>query len=47
MAWQQNLFSNLLVVFILLAIVIIAYLKVKKLTLPEFFREIREATSSE
>lgn len=45
MAWQENLFSNLLVVGILLALFIIVYCKMKNITLPELIKEIKEATS--
>jgi len=40
--WKENLFSNLLVIFILLTLGIIAYCKIKNVTLVELIREIRE-----
>ena len=43
--WQENLFSNLLVVFILVTLVAIVYCKVKKITMVELFKEIREVLS--
>lgn len=42
MTWQQNLFSNLLVIFILLTLAIVMYCKLKDKTLLEFFKEIKE-----
>lgn len=43
--WQQNLLSNLLVIGILLALFIIIYCKVKDITFPEFFRQVKEVVS--
>jgi len=45
--WQQNLFSNLLVIFILLALFIIIYCKIKGQTLLDIFRGLKEAMSPE
>lgn len=45
MTWQQNLFSNLLVVFILLALAAIVYCHVRKITLIELAKEIKEIIS--
>jgi len=42
MTWQENLFNNLLVIAIFLIIGIVAYCKLKKKTLIELFKEIRE-----
>ena len=39
--WQNNLFSNLLVIFVLLALFIIIYTKIKNITLLEMIKEIR------
>jgi len=44
--WQENLFSNLLVAFILLTLLVIVYCKVTKKTLPDLIRELRESVSS-
>lgn len=41
--WKENLFSNLLVIFILLTLGIIAYCKIKDVTLVELIKELREA----
>jgi hypothetical protein len=46
MAWQENLFSNLLVISILLGLTIMIYCKIAKKTLTELIIEIREAFSS-
>jgi len=45
MAWQQNLFNNLLVIFILLTLAIIIYCKVRNRSLVDFFREVKEIMS--
>jgi hypothetical protein len=42
MVWQSNLFNNLLVVFILTALAVIVYCSVKKVTLLELFKDIKE-----
>lgn len=42
--WQENLFSNLLVVTIFLTLGLMIYCKVTKKTLIELIKEIREAT---
>lgn len=42
MTWQQNLFNNLLVIFILTSLGIIVYTRVKGINLVEFFKEIKE-----
>jgi len=42
MVWQQNLLNNLLVIGILLTIFAIIYCKLKKITMVEMFKEIRE-----
>ena len=47
MTWQENLFSNLLVLFILGALVVIVYCKVKNVTMGELFKELREAMADE
>jgi len=41
--WQQNLFSNLLVFFIILSLIVIVYCKVKNVTLTELIKQIRGA----
>jgi len=41
MTWQNNLFSNLLVLFILTVLFIIIYCKVTNKTLMDFFREVK------
>jgi len=46
MTWQENLFSNLLVVGILVTLMIILYLKIANKTLSEFIREIKEMFST-
>jgi hypothetical protein len=43
----NNLFSNLLVAFILLSLFVIIYCKVKNKTLLDVIREIREGLSVE
>ena len=43
--WQENLFSNMLVAFILISLVVIVYLKVTKKTIPEFIRELKEVNN--
>jgi hypothetical protein len=43
--WQQNLLNNLIVVFVLLALAAIIYCKVKKITMVELFKEIKEIIS--
>jgi len=45
MGWQNNLFSNLLVVFILSTLAAIIYCRMKNTTLPELFKEIKEIIS--
>lgn len=45
MGWQENLLQNLLVIFILIAIVIIVYCKVKNITFIELFKQIKELIS--
>jgi len=44
-AWQSNLFQNLIVIFVLLALAIIVYAKVSGKTLPEIIKDIKEAIS--
>jgi len=41
--WRENLFSNLLVLAILLSLGIIIYCKVKNVTLVELIKSMREA----
>jgi len=43
--WQGNLFSNLLVVFILLTLAAIVYCKVTRKTLVDLIKEIKEMFS--
>jgi len=45
--WKYNLMSNLLVIFILLALFIIIYTKVKRITLTEMIQEIRGGFSEQ
>lgn len=45
--WQSNLMSNLLVVFVLLALFIIIYTKIKKITLTEMIQEVRGGFSEQ
>lgn len=45
MTWQENLFSNLLVVFILIVLGAITYCKMTNTTLKELILSIREAMS--
>ena len=45
MVWQQNLLNNLLVIGILLTIFAIIYCKLKKITMVEMIKEIREILS--
>jgi hypothetical protein len=47
MTWQENLFNNLLTVFVLLSIAIIAYCKVKKITFIEFIKSFQELKEDE
>ncbi len=42
MGWQENLINNLIVVLVLLSIAAIVYCKVKKITMVELFKEIKE-----
>ena len=42
MAWQQNLISVLIVLFILTSIFVILYCKIKDISLTEMFSEIKE-----
>lgn len=44
MTWQENLFSNLLVISILLALAVIVYCKIKDVSLGELIRQIKEST---
>ena len=41
--WQQNLFSNLLVLIIFVTLGLMVYCKVTKKTLPDLIRELRES----
>ena len=43
--WQDNLLSNLLVWVILITLFAIIYCKLKKITMIEMFKEIREILS--
>ena len=42
---NNNLFNNLITVFVLLTLALIVYLRVTKKTLVDFYREIREIAS--
>ncbi len=46
-AATENLFSNLLTIFILLTLGLIIYLKMTKKTFIDFIREIREITKTD
>ncbi len=46
MSWQENLFNNLLVVGILLALTIIMYCKIAKKNLTDVFLEIKAAMAT-
>jgi len=46
MAWQENLFQNLLTFSILAGLAITVYCKIMKKTLTDFIKEIREAMAS-
>lgn len=46
MTWQENFFSNLLTVTILVLLVLIVYLKATNRTLIDFIRDIRDALGS-
>jgi len=43
MGFSENLFNNLIVIFVLLALFIIVYCKIKNQTLLDIFRDLREA----
>jgi len=45
MVWQENLLSNLLVWVILFTLFAIIYCKLKRITMIEMFKEIREILS--
>jgi hypothetical protein len=40
--WRENLFSNLLVLFIITSLFVIIYCKIKDVTLMELIKDIRE-----
>lgn len=46
MAWQENLFQNLLTFSILAGLTITIYCKIAKKTLSDFIIEIREAMAT-
>lgn len=46
MVWQENLFSNLLVVTVLGALGLMIYCKLTGKTIAELIKDIREALSS-
>ena len=46
MAWQENLFQNLLTSSILLTLALIIYCKMAKKTLLDLIKEIREGFST-
>lgn len=43
MAWQDNLFNNLIVVAVLFTLFVIVYCKIKKKTVGDLIKELREA----
>jgi len=45
--WQQNLFSNLLTIAILLTIFIMIYCRVKGVTFIEIFKDVKGAMADE
>ena len=45
--WQENLFQNLLVIFILTTLAAIVYIKITGKTLGDLIREIREGFTTE
>jgi len=45
--WQQNLIDNLIVIFILFALFIIGYCKIKNQTLLDVLKQIKQAFSNE
>jgi len=45
--WQENLFNNLIVVFVLLSLFIIIYCKVTHKTLLDIIKELKEGLSNE
>lgn len=47
MTWQSNLINNLLVVSILLSIGLVIYCSIKKVTLTELIKNMREAIKDE
>ena len=40
--WQENVFNNGLVIFILSDMFVIIYTKVKNITIPQMYNEIKE-----
>ena len=47
MAWQSNLFNNLIVLFVLLTLAFIIWSHVTKKSLPQLIQEIRDAMTTE
>jgi hypothetical protein len=45
--WQENLLNNLIVIFVLLALAIIAYCKIRNKTLLDVIKEVREGFNGE
>lgn len=45
MTWQQNLFSNLIVIGVLVTLGVIMYAKIKNKTLVEIFQEVKQIFS--
>jgi len=41
--WQDNLFNNLLVLFIIVSLIIIIYCKVTNKTISDLIKDIKEA----
>lgn len=42
MTWQENLFQNIITIFVLTALFMVIYLRATNQTLPELIKEIRE-----
>ena len=47
MPWSENLFNNLIVAFVLIAIFTIVYCKVQKKTIGDIIKDLKEGMSSE
>lgn len=45
--WQENLLNNLIVIIVLLSLAAIVYCKVKKQTIGEVIKDLRDAMKGE